>query len=263
MQGGVDVARVLITGAGGRIGRVLGARLPSPGWAVRLLDVAPQEGGGDVVQADIRDAAAMDSAMAGVSAVVHLAAISHDADFRTICDVNIEGTYELFEAARRAGIERFVYASTNHVVGLARPSDGPPPEPRPDGLYGVSKLFGEALGRLYADRFGMRVACVRIGSFAQRPTRARHLATWLSHSDGVRLFHVLLSAPDLRYAVVYGISANTRRWWDLEPARRLGYEPVDDAEVYVDEVLAEGSWPDGDPEVSYQGGHSAWSAVHE
>ena len=134
---------------------------------------------------------------------------------------------------------------------------------RPDSLYGVSKAFGEALGSYYADRHGMAVACLRIGSCFERPTQLRHLATWLSPGDAVRLTDALLRATGLHYVTVNGISANTRAWWELDSARALGYEPRDDAERYAAELLASFGGPlsPGDPDAAYVGGRTAVGPV--
>jgi uronate dehydrogenase len=149
------------------------------------------------------------------------------------------GSFNVFDAARRAGMRRVVYASSAHATGFypvdARLAGGEPP--RPDGLYGVTKAYGEALARMYFDRFGLEAICLRIGTFTERPTDALQLATWLSPADAVRLFRACLTARDVGFLTVYGASANTRSWWDLEPARRrLGYEPRDDAERYAAEL---------------------------
>ena len=236
--------RVLVTGAAGQIGRAACAGLNARGWRVRGLDVVPLDGVDGLsdppVVADVRDGAAVERAAAGADAVVHLAGISGEAPFADILDVNIDGTYQVFDAARRAGVPRVVFASSNHAVGFTPRSELATVDvpPRPDTYYGVSKVFGEALGRLYVDRYGLDVVCLRIGTWQDRPTSPRHLATWLSPADGVRLLHAALSAPDVGFAVVYGISANTRAWWDLAPARALGYLSVDDAEDFAAEVLA-------------------------
>jgi uronate dehydrogenase len=209
------------------------------------------------VVAEIGDRAALDRAAAGVDAVVHLAGVAGEAAFPEILEANIDGTYQVFEAGRRSGVPRIVYASSNHAVGFTPRCElaGVDLPPRPDTYYGLSKVFGEALGRLYVDRYGMEVVCLRIGSWQDRPERPRHLATWLSPADGVRLLHAALSAPDVGFTVVYGISANTRAWWDLAPARALGYLSVDDAEDYAEEILAEHGEPDpADPEHAYLGG---------
>jgi uronate dehydrogenase len=249
-----------MTGAGGRIGPFLRRGLPGLGWQLRLLDRVPIEGAEDAVVGDIRDQEAMARALEGVDAVVHLAAIADEASFQDILGPNIEGTHQVFESARRAGVRRVVFFSSNHAVGFTprAPMVGDDVPPRPDGFYGLSKVFGEALGRLYVDRYGMQVACLRVGTCIERPSVVRHLSTWLSPGDVVRLVHACLAAPELDYAVLYGISRNTRRWWDIEPARRLGYEPQDDSEVYAEEVLAaNGELAEDDPEYAFIGGSYA------
>ena len=196
----------------------------------------------------------------GVDAVVHLAGIPVEARFAKLLAANIDGTYQVFEAAHQAGVPRVVYASSNHAVGYHERADYPDGvgigvRPRPDTYYGVTKVFGEALGSFYADRHGMAVACVRIGSCFAEPRTVRMLGTWLSPADAVRLFHSLLTAPELRYEIVYGVSANTRGWWDLEPARRLGYRPQDDAEVHAEALeKAQGPLDPSDPDYRYLGG---------
>jgi len=258
---------VLVTGAGGRIGRAACPGLAARGWRVRALDRRPLGGVAGLadppVVAELADAPALDRAAAGMDAVVHLAGQADEAPFPEILQANIVGTYQVFEAARRGGVPRVVYASSNHAVGFTPRSDlvGVDLPPRPDTYYGLSKVFGEALGRLYVDRYGMETVCLRIGSWRDRPTTPRHLSTWLSPADGVRLLHAALSAPDVGFAVVYGISANTRAWWDLAPARALGYLSVDDAEDYAEEILAEHGEPDpADPEQAYVGGDFAGPA---
>lgn len=230
---------VLLTGAAGRIGSALAARLPDHGWLVRGFDRVATPGG---IVGDVTSAADLDAAFAGVAAVVHLAGLPTEAPWPVIRAANIEGTFQVFEAARRAGVPRVVYASSNHAVGFTPLADDPtvrlPSDlaPRPDTLYGVSKVFGEALGRYYADRYGLRVACLRIGTFDDRPTHPRSLSTWLSPGDATRLVDACLRSPALGYALVWGVSANTRRTWSLDSARALGYEPRDDAERYAAEL---------------------------
>jgi len=180
-----------------------------------------------------------------------------EADFDQICRVNIDGTYRVFEACRRAGPRRIVYASSNHAVGFTQRSALLPVDVplRPDTYYGVSKVFGEALAALYADKYGMEIACLRIGSCFERPRNVRMLSTWLSPGDVARLVDACLTAPGLGFATVYGTSANTRGWWDLEPARALGYQPLDDAEVFAGEILiACGELSEDDPDYRYVGG---------
>ncbi|MBO0867847.1 MAG: NAD(P)-dependent oxidoreductase [Micromonosporaceae bacterium] len=264
---------ILVTGAAGRIGSCLLAGLPALGWRVRGFDLragsptagsptagSPTAGaaadGVEWVTGDVRDGAALDAAMQGTEAVVHLAGLATEAPFADLLAANIDGTYQVFEAARLAGVPRIVYASSNHAVGYTprAPLVGTAVRPRPDTLYGLTKVFGEALGSLYADRYRMRVACLRLGAFLDRPTTVRHLATWLSPGDTVRLVHACLTAADLDYAVLYGISANTRGWWDLAPARALGYQPQDDAEKYAPSLAGQGLPEETALEQRYLGG---------
>lgn len=254
---------VLVTGAAGRIGTVLRAGLPERGWALRCLDLAPvtdERPGQEHVVADVADLAAMEDAARGTTAIVHLAGISGESSWRRISAANIEGTYAVLEAARRAGVGRVVLASSNHATGFTpRPPSGPLREadapPRPDTYYGVSKVAMEALGSLYADRYGLDVVCLRIGSAFAEPTTTRQLSTWLSPADQVSLVDAALRAPSPGFAVVWGVSGNTRNWWDLTAARALGYEPADDAEVYAGALLGGGGEPDpGDPVHARVGG---------
>lgn len=225
---------VLLTGAAGLVGRMLTTRLPALGIPLRTLDRQhPTDGPPVDVLADITDADAMAEAMAGVSAVVHLAGQPTEAPWPVIRDANIDGLVTTFEAARGAGVRRFVYASSNHAVGFTEhpatgdvPADAPP---RPDTLYGVSKVFGEALGRYYADRYGLEVACLRIGSCREDPDSPRALATWLSPDDCAALVAACLRAEGLRYELIWGVSANRHRWFSLEAGRRWGFDPADDA----------------------------------
>ncbi len=225
---------VVVTGAAGTIGTALRDRLPGYGWTLRCVDRTPAAG---VRYADVTSAADLDAVVPGASAIVHLAGQPSEAPWPVIRASNLDATFEVFEAARRHGVERVVYASSNHAAGFTRvdtvaplPADTPP---RPDTLYGVSKVFGEALGRYYADRYGLRVACVRIGTFAEQPTDLRALATWLSPDDGARLVDACLRADALDYALLWGISANTRRTWSLAEGEALGYFPVNDSEVHA------------------------------
>lgn len=260
-----EVLEVLVTGAAGRIGSYLRSGLPPRGWRLRCLDlVEPSESDGlpwsiaDI--ADATDFQALAKAMDGVEAVVHLAGIPTEAAFADLREANLLGTYQVFEAARQAGVPRVVYASSNHAVGFHESGSllTTGVRARPDSLYGVTKVFGEALGSFYADRYGMDVAAVRIGSCFDRPPGERALGTWLSPHDSVRLIDALLRAPSFGFQLLYGISANTRAWWDLTPAIALGYRPEDDAEMFAEEILAEfGTLPDSDPDRRFVGGRMA------
>ncbi|HST63741.1 MAG TPA: NAD(P)-dependent oxidoreductase [Mycobacteriales bacterium] len=251
--------KVLVTGAAGSIGRITCAGLAARGWKVRGLDRVPLDGVDGLadppVVADVQDAAAVRTAVAGVEAVVHLAGIPTEAPFAEILAANVLGTFHVFDAARREGVRRVVYASSNHAVGYTPRTElvGVDVRPRPDTYYGVSKVAGEALGSLMADRYGLEVVCLRIGSWKPYPETVPELSTWISPADGVRLVSAALTAPDVGFAVAYGISANTRAWWDLAPARALGYLSVDDAEDYAERVVAAQGGAD-DPAGAHLGG---------
>ena len=257
------MSTILISGAAGRIGTMLRSRLARPGRVLRLIDVTPLPeplGPGEEGEtASVTDMAAMTAACAGVEAVIHLGGIATESSWERILDVNINGTYTVFEAARRAGVPRVVFASSNHAVGFTPSSDFPVPDfayPAPDTYYGASKAAGEAVAALYARRYGLDAICVRILSCFERPMGPRMLASWLSPDDAGRLFEACLTAPSPGFQVIYGVSANTRGGWvSLDGARALGYQPLDDAEVYAPELIAaEGEPPADDPVFRYLGG---------
>src|SRR5689334_13102774 len=252
---------VLLTGAAGGLGTLMRNLLPAFSYELRLLDVRPIEGDPDAVTADLSDRAALREAVRGVDAIIHLAGISLEAPFEKILKANIEGTYHLYEAAREEGVPRIVFASSNHAVGYTpRPrGDGPliPVDTprRPDTFYGLSKSFGEDLAQLYWDRHGLETVSVRIGSCFPEPTSVRMLSIWMSPADGARLFHAALTAGEVGHTVVYGSSANTRLWWDLTPARALGYDPQDDSEEFAQKLIAEqGELEEGNIAHAYLGG---------
>lgn len=235
--------RVLVTGAAGDIGRVLREGLRGRYDLLRLSDraaMAPAQAGEETAVADLTDMAAVAALMEGIEAVVHLGGHAGEADWPTILANNIGATFNVFEAARLAGVRRVVFASSNHVVGFhprsrTLRSDAPH---RPDTRYGLSKAFGEDLGRLYADKHAMEVVCLRIGSFQERPRETRQLSTWISHGDMVRLVITALAASDVRFEVLYGVSRNSRSFWDNRRAYALGYEPEDNAEAWAEELIA-------------------------
>src|ERR1700728_5147986 len=169
---------------------MLRARLAGPGRTLRLLDVTPlaQPPGPDEVSvtASVTDMAAMTAVCAGADVVIHLGGIPTEDAWAPILDVNINGTYTVFEAARRAGVPRVVFASSTHAVGFTPRSDFPVPDfayPAPDTYYGASKAAGEAVAALYARRYGLDAICIRILSCFERPTGPRMLGSWLSPDD--------------------------------------------------------------------------------
>jgi nucleoside-diphosphate-sugar epimerase len=257
------VERILITGAAGAIGVLLRTELARPGRELVLLDVAavPEPAPGEAartVTASVGDLDALLAAAEGADAIIHLAGLStggHTWD--AYVQVNLTGTYNVLEAARRAGVARVIYASSNHAVGFTeRPIDGAEVPatlaPRPDSYYGVCKVAGEALCSLYHDRHGLDAICLRIGSCRQEPDDRRCLWSWLSYPDTARLVEASLTAPAPGFRIVWGVSANSRRWWSLEEGRAIGYEPEDDAEDHVEAILAADPEPDAtsaDPEL--------------
>jgi uronate dehydrogenase len=252
---------ILITGAAGGIGTMLRPRLARPGRTLRLLDTAPLTAGPgeEAVTASVTDLDAMTAACAGADAVIHLAAIADEAAWQPILDVNIQGTYVAFEAARRAAVPRVLYASSNHAVGFTPRSQFPVPDyafPAPDTFYGVAKVTGEALAALYHHRYRMDTICLRIMSCFERPRSLRSLSVWLSPDDAGRLFEACLTVPEPGFRVAFGVSANTRGGWvSLAEARALGYEPRDDAETHAAEVIAKFGEPDpADPVFAHLGG---------
>ena len=248
--------RVLLTGAGGSIGRVLCEGLAARGHEVVGLDLVPAPEGvtGAWHVADCADPDAVADVFADetLDAVVHFAGIPEERPLVESLTSHAVTTAALLEAMVAHRVTRMVYASSNHAVGRTpRSSVGDglltvEHRPRPDTFYGVGKVAAEALLSLYADRHALDAVSCRIGSFTETPQNTRALSTWLSPADCVRMVEAALTAPAPGYAVVYGISANTRAWWDLEPGRRLGYEPQDDAETYAASVAAD----EGDEEAA-------------
>jgi len=250
--------KILITGAAGDVGSHLRRELAGR-YALRLSDIRPIKGlagaeefmAGDC--ASLRD---MLRATRDVEAVVHLGGFSVEGPWEVILRANIVGTYNVFEAARRNGVRRLVFATSNHAVGFYDRDDTIDTRvyPKPDSRYGVSKVFGEALGSLYADKYGMEVVCVRIGNLAPQPVDKRRLSIWISPRDLAQLVGIAIDRPGIRFEIVYGISGNRRRWYDNSNAERLGYRPQDDSEPWAEEVL-KNEKPGADPRTErFQGG---------
>jgi uronate dehydrogenase len=263
---GRNFMTVLITGAAGLVGSGLRRELAQDGMHLRLFDrqpVAHPGPGEDALVGDIGDPAALAQAMQGVHSVVHLAGCTTDADMEAQIAGNIRGAWNVFEAARDAGVQRVVYASSHHVVGYYPRSRriGTDTLLRPDSRYGLTKAFGEQVGAMFADKYGLRVLCIRIGFVEDRPIDARRLAIWSSWRDLAQLVRIGLQRPDLRYAVVYGVSNNTRNFFDNHTAFQLGYRPQDNAEEYAATVLAEA--PPEDPALVGSHAIGGWAANND
>ena len=236
---------ILITGAAGAIGSALRAGLRDRWHKLRLTDVRPITDLADneeFVAADIADRPAIEAMMRNVRAVVHLAGSVGSYTLEDLFRTNARGLFDVFEAARHAGVERIVFASSNHAFGCY-PIDvlvSPALPPRPDTLYGVFKVWGETLLRNYYDRYGIRSVSLRIGTFRPWPIDQRSLATWLSPSDAAHLVDVSLRHPDPGCLVVNGYSNNTRLKTVDPNWTTLGYRPRDNAEDYREALRAEG-----------------------
>jgi uronate dehydrogenase len=252
--------RVLITGAGGGIGRSLRLSLRGVYPVLRLSDrvpLAPAEAGEEIDQTDLADMAQVERMVAGCDGIVHLGGISGENSWEKILEGNIIGLYNVFEAARCAGVKRIVMATSNHAVGFYPRSQTIDHRvvPRPDSRYGVSKAFSEALASLYADKHGIGFLCTRIGNFGTKPIDSRRLAIWISPRDYAQLVRIGLEHPEIRFEIVYGVSNNRRSWYDNTNAYRLGYRPQDDSEPYAAEILAAEAGQPKDPVAErYQGG---------
>jgi uronate dehydrogenase len=252
--------KVLITGAAGDIGTRLRKILRGVYPQLRASDIrkpADLAAGDDFVPADLTDLAQVEKAVAGMEGVIHLGGHSVEGSWETILNANIIGCYNLFEAARRAGVKRVVFASSNHAIGFYPRSQriGVNVRVRPDSRYGVSKAFGEALGSLYADKHGLRVTCLRIGNVADTPVDERRLSIWVKPEDLAQLMRIGLEHPDIHFETFYGVSDNAASFWDNSRAAHFGYRPQGRGEDYRQQALAAQAKLPPDPTgARYQGG---------
>ena len=248
---------VLITGAAGNVGSHLRRELAGR-YNLRLSDIVPVKDlatGEKQARGDVAKMADMLRVTKGVDAIVHLGGFSAEGPWESILHANIIGCYNVFEAARRNGVKRVLFASSNHAAGFYKRDVKIDHRvyPKPDSRYGVSKAFGEQIGSLYADKYGLEVFCMRIGNVNPVPPDKRRLSIWISPRDLARLVSVGIENPNINFEIVYGVSDNKRSWYDNSNARRLGYLPQDDAEIYAAEVLARDK--PGDPRAEmFQGG---------
>ena len=256
--------RILITGAAGGIGTMIRPLLTPLYPGLVLSDrLTPKNllAGETFIAADLTKPDEVAAAVRGADSVIHLGGCSvgrqGDAPWDAILQTNIIGCYNIFEAARQAGVRRVIFASSNHAVGFYRRTRriGPDVTVRPDGRYGLSQAFGEARGALYADKHGMSVTCLRIGNVGPRPLDVRRLSIWISPEDIAQLIRIGLEHPDIRFEVLYGASDNAASWWDNSRAYQLGYRPIGRAEDHRAQAEAEqakiGPDPVGDV---FQGG---------
>ena len=240
--------KILLTGVSGGVGTMIRPMLLEAYREILLTDrtePADLQAGERFVAADLADFNAMRELMTGIDAVVHLGGHSIEGEWDEILQSNIIGLYNTYEAARLAGVSRIVFATSNHAVGFyprSQTIDNTVP-PKPDSRYGVSKVFGEALGSLYSNKHGMRVTDIRIGNVGYEPLDKRRLSIWLHPEDLVQLIRIGLEHPDIEHETVYGMSDNKRAWWDNSRAAELGYKPKHKSEDFAAEVLARNEAP--------------------
>jgi uronate dehydrogenase len=237
--------RVLITGAAGAIGTAVRDGLRANWRHLRLTDIRPVQnltGNEEAIVADIADRSAIEAMMRDVRAVVHLAGVLGNYDLEALFRVNARGVFDVFEAARLAGVERIVFASSNHAFGCYPITVSVSPElpPRPDSLYGVFKVLGETMLRNYHDRHGISSVSLRIGTYRSLPIDQRSLATWLSPTDVAQLVDLSLRHPDPGCMVVNGYSNNTRLKIHDPNWAVLGYQPRDNAEDHREMLRGQG-----------------------
>jgi uronate dehydrogenase len=250
---------VLVTGAAGGIGTHLRKLLKPIYSGLTLSDMKTPAGlAADerFTPADLTKPEEVDRICQGVEGIVHLGGYSVEGPWDAILNANIIGCYNLFEAARKAGVKRIIFASSNHAVGFYPRTTTIDTDvvARPDSRYGVSKLFGEGLGALYAYKHGIGVTSIRIGNVNDEPIDPRRLSIWLKPEDLVRLIRIGLERPGLVYEVVYGVSDNARSWYDNSHARSLGYVAEGQSEAYAERVLTAAAAPQDTPAEFYQGG---------
>lgn len=253
------VSRLVVTGAAGGIGTMLRGRLDHVADEVVLSDLEDVETSGNELSkpCDITDLEGLRVLLRGGGDVLHFGGQSVEAPFERICEANLVGTYNLYEAARLEGVRRVLFASSNHTIGFHTREtllDAYSPT-KPDSLYGVSKVYGEALGQLYWEKFGVESLLLRIGSCFPEPADRRQLATWMSVEDMIRLVERMVSAPRLGCPIVYGVSDNLEQWWSNAEASYLGWHPRESSEPFREAVEGRTERQDPTaPEVKYQGG---------
>lgn len=262
--------KLLITGANGNLGIVCRERLSHIAQTIRvsarkgLGEAGPDE---EIVYCSLEDKAAVESLVEGCDGIIHLGGQSTEAPWETIRSANIDGMFNLYEAARKSSVTpRIIFASSNHAIGFHSQTTRLDANSltRPDGLYGVSKVFGEALASMYYDKFGIETASVRIGSCFPEPKNHRMLSTWMSHDDFIQLIERIFMIPRLGNPIIYGASDNSASWWDNREVAYLGWKPKDNAEIYRNK-LDETMDPPAADDVNalYHGGGFCGDGIHE
>ena len=261
--------KLLVTGAAGGLGTLMRERLGAVGRSLRLSDITHMEPGGpeaEFVRCDLADPDAVKALVEGCDGILHLGGVSVEKSFETILPANIVGVYNLYEAARAHKMPRILFASSNHTIGYYTQDTHLTPDVpmRPDGLYGVSKCFGEAVAHLYHDKFGQETAILRIGSCFPEPRDHRMLSTWMSPDDFARLIDCVFRVPRLGCPVIWGVSDNDARWWDNSANAFLGWRPKDNSEAYRAKIDSAMERPAASaPDAVYQGGKFTAEPIHD
>lgn len=239
------MAKVALTGAAGNIGGLLRVELPKRGIDLRSAGgrkpLAPLHEGEDVMHGDLRDPAVVDRLLQGVEVVIHMAGTSVERPLPEIIENNLVALHQLYEGARRNAVRLVITASSNHAFGMYPSNtqiDMSAPY-RPDGFYGLSKVWGEAMARIYWDKHAIEGIALRIWSCEPKPKMFRHLSTWLGHEDTVELTMCCINARNIGFLPVWGISNNTRSYVRPVACEAIGYRPRQNAEDYAEEILGQ------------------------
>lgn len=251
--------RVALSGADGQLGTLLRKSLLQDGFLLKSAGYEalppPYCENEEIVLGNLAERAVADKLLSGVDVLIHMAGSSVERPLDEIITNNLDALYQIYEGARRHKVRRIIFASSNHAIGMHSVND--PLETdcdfRPDSLYGLSKMWGEGMARLYWDKHGIESVCIRIGSCLERPQEIRHLSTWLGHDDFVHLIRQSVTVPDVGFVVVWGVSANQRNYWSNSKAAVLSYVPVQNAEDYAHEFAAVADLRDP-VAMRYQGG---------
>ena len=238
------MTKVALSGASGNVGRILRVELQKRGVDLRSAGgrtaLEPLHPGEDVMHGDLNDPANVDRLLAGVDVLVHMAGTSVERPLPEVVQNNLIGLHQIYEGARRHKVRRVVFASSNHAFGMYSVDEKLRLDAavRPDGFYGLSKVWGEAMARMYWDKHGIEGISLRIGTTMGRPPEnERQLSTWMGTEDLVQLIMRSIEAKDVGYANVWGISANTRSYYDLSEGNAIGYAPTENAEKWAEEIL--------------------------
>ena len=249
---------ILLTGASGNLGRMLARGLGAKGWPLRLTDLNPfpdeLPAGANFTQLDLSHGEGVLRVAEGCGTILHFGGISVDRPFAEVLGPNLAGPCYIYEAARLNGA-RVVFASSNHAVGFHERTTVLDSDCtfRPDSYYGLSKAYGELMGRLYWDKHGVENVNIRIGSSFPEPVDARMLATYFSYDDLLRLIERCVVADRVGHAVIWGTSGNARMtWWRHDQRGRLQWAPQDSADPWTKQLA--GKVSDSPIQERYQGG---------